>query len=552
MVGLYLNQVGGKVDNDVSLFAGGLNTYTDKAFLEADQMPYVMNMTMRKPPAIETRKARGTLANLFSDEQLPWNSGEITNMWAYNQDLIYFIRKIDELTSKLCLLKKDGNYYTYSEIHTDTAGNYNDIQFCYGRTDVNEFLYLGNENYKAKMILGAENPLAQYDDNYSDHFGYPCWHKSRLWLLRPSKGEIEWSNALNPDNFQIGYDDPDAPTYYGDSGVLPITSQNGRGKLTGLISFDDKLIVFCEHSIHAIYGSSGVARWSDTKQQDPNYFQVVDLLGHVGCLSQDHITAGAGILYWLGDDKQIYEYTGASINMLSRPGKTRNSTLSIGGIDNVLNHLTTTKLMALSNTLYVDTKEGYMFVFDAYNRVWWCEDGGFSTLTNYSQAEDNLLMATEEGDILSYDDTIASTGRDEVYDFEAGTVTDKNIEFEFHTRVYGAEGTDLRKTLSEVWMQMYSYNSQGKVYINDVWCENDKWEDHLENTEKSITRYKEIGSFSANASRGDLAYYQPQTYEQRHFLVEKMYGQRLNTFQIIVKGSRYAKFFLMKREWRAR
>lgn len=550
MVEPYLNQVGGKVNDDVSLFTGGLNTYTDKAFLESNQMPYVMNMTMRQPPAIQTRNSRMTLANYMTDQQLPWNSGEITKMWAYNQDLIYFIRKRDALTYDLCLLKKNGTSYDYDVIHTDTAGNYADVYFCYGRTDTDEFLYLGSETFKAKMILGAENPLAQYYDGYTGHFGIPCWHKSRLWLLRPSNGEIEWSNALDPDNFLIGYDDPDTPTYYGDSGVLPITSQNGRGALTGLVSFDDKLVVFCEHSIHAIYGSSGVQRWSDTKEQDPNYFQVVDLLGHIGCLSMDHFAVSAGKIYWYGDDKQIYEYTGASINMLSRPGKTRNSTLSIGGVDNVLNKLTVTKLEATSNTLYVDTREGYMFVFDAYNRVWWCEDGGFATLANYSQSYDNLLMTTTEGDILTYDPSMnVNAGRDEVYDWEKEEPVLKDIEFEFHTRVYGADGTDVRKTLSEVWAQMYCTNGYGDVYINDVWCEYDIWKNSRETAEK---RYKKIGSFDVNGTRGSLDFYQPQTYEQRHFIVEKMYGERLNTFQVIVKGALFAKFFLMKREWRAR
>ena len=39
MVKPYLNQVGGKVENDVNLFTGGLNTYVDKGFIDADQMP---------------------------------------------------------------------------------------------------------------------------------------------------------------------------------------------------------------------------------------------------------------------------------------------------------------------------------------------------------------------------------------------------------------------------------------------------------------------------------------------------------------------------------
>ena len=539
MVEPYLNQVGGKVDNDTSLFTGGLNTYEDKAFLESNQMPYVMNMTMVQPPAIQTRSSRTTLANLFNPKKLPWDGGKIVNMWAYNQDLIYFIIQLDNSNYDLCMLKKNGSTLTYTKLHTLTSADYvNGAKFTYGRTEVAEFVYYGNESYKARIELGSVNPL-DYQE-YQDHFGIPEWHKGRMWFARPSEGKIEWSNALMPDDFLIGPDDPQTPTRYGDSGEVYISTT--RGNITNILSFDDKLMVLCEHSMHCIYGSSG-------EMEDSEYFQVVDLLGIIGCMDMNHAAVSGGRMYWLGDNELVYEYTGASINIISRPGKTRNSTLSIGGVDNVLNNLNVTKVIANSTKLYIDTEEGYLFVCDAYNRTWWCEDGGFSYLANYSAGIDNLLMATEGGDILTYDFVKGSIGRDEVYDWDTEAAEFKDIEFEFHTRVYGADGADLRKTISDVWVQAFCTNGNGDVYINDIWAEYDIWKQDREHAE---SRYVKIGDFRTNGSRGDIAYYNPQTYEQRRFIVEKMFGQRLNTFQIVVKGSLFAKFYLMKREWRAR
>lgn len=549
----YLNRLGGNVDEDIATFDGGLNTYVDKGFLDSNQMPYVMNLTMKTPPSIQTRDSRNTIANKFGTKQIPWAEGEIVGMWAHRQDLIYFIIDHgDDDTLDLYIVKEG----VATKLGT-VARNSDRYYFCYCKTDTYEYVYIANENYKYRVNLGSINPLDL--TTYTDlHYGIPCWHKNRLWLLKPRAGTLEWSNSLMPDSFIIGPDDPATPTYWGDSGEVPIT--NSRGSLTGMVSFDDKLIVFSEHSICAVYGNSGedmIMSGETEIEYNPDYFTVVDLFGKIGCLYQYQIALGDNAVYWLGDDHQVYEYTGSTFYTISKPGKTRNSTISVGGIDNVIGLFKNPgiKLEATSDRLYIDTDEGYMFAFDIFNRVWWCEDGGFTTLANYSQTTNNLLMSTKRGDILSYDDTVAYGGHDEVYDWENNVITDKTIEFEFHTRVYGADGVNLRKTVSDVWLQMHNPTIVNcDVYINDVWCARDKWRDHFDNSIKSTTRYKKIGtvSTSSGAQTANLDRYDDMLYEQKRFIVEKMYGQRLNTFQIIVKGSGWAQFFIMKREWRAR
>lgn len=532
MVGPYLNRVGGEVEDDVSTFAGGLNTYVDKAFLESDQMPFCMNIKMKRPPSIETRASRETLATEIQGGTIPWNQGKIIRVWAYNQDYIYFIIKENGSSDyKVVLLKKTTSFpieYTYTVLKTESSQYIKDAYFCYARTGSEHYVYISGEDYKARTILGSADPNDY--TTYQDHFGIPAWHKCRLFLLRPSDGVVEWSNSFMPDDFTPG------PS--GDSGELPITST--RGSLTALASFDDKLIVFCEHSMHAIYGNSGIAT-------DADYFQVVDLLGTLGCFKQDHVAVTAGDLFWLGDDNEIYNYTGASIHMISRPSKTRNETLSIGGVSGIIGN--TTQLAANSNTLYVNTNSPYgnwkyLLVFDTFNRTWWAEDSNFVAIGSFSAENDDLLLATEEGDILNYRLGM-NTGYDIVYDWETGEEINKNITYEFHTRVYGADGTDLRESLADIWLQC---SATAEAYITDEWTHSDRWG----NIEPVDDRWVKIGDTIEVTGLGDISQYNSGSYEQQRCIVPKMYGQRLNTFQVIVKGTGYGKFYLMKRKWRAR
>lgn len=557
MVEPYLNQVGGKVDNDVSLFTGGLNTYEDKAFLESNQMPYVMNMSMYKPPMMCTRPARKTLAYDI-ETGLPFfaEGVEITNMYAADEDTIFTIATVNN-TAKFYVAERDANGY-FVQTHIADLPAVEDYYFCDVGLQNQRYLYIGNENFKARYNF-SENPLAlpRYDDSYNDHFGIPCWHKNRLWLVRPTDNTLEWSNAYKPDDFLIGPDDPQTPTRYGDSGELQFTAN--KGNLKTVASFDDKLVVFCEHSMHVIYGHSGEAT-------DQNYFQVVDVNNNLGCHSAKCVAQGGGRLFWLGDDYEVYEYTGSAINIVSRPGKTRNSTLSIGGISNIfsaeddIDFREKAQMTATANKLYFNvgwaSENKYLFVFDIFNRTWWCEDGEFNSIANYSTHTNKILMARKNGDIVVNYERWNNDGVDYYFDYLTEKIVGYPIEYEFHTRVYGADGVDLRKTLNDVWFQA---RATAKVYINDIWTSHDKWAEELGDEQFVVPideNYREIGTlkYEQQSIEPETRWekYRPETYEQQVCYVEKMYGQRLNAFQIIVKGEGASKFYLMKREWRAR
>jgi hypothetical protein len=331
---------------------------------------------------------------------------------------------------------------------------------------------------------------------------------------------------------------------------------NSKGKIVSLKSFDDKMIIFCEHTMHALYGDT-----PDIEMQ--NQFQLVDINNNLGALLDRCVTIGGGRLFFLGDDNEVYEYTGSALNIITRPGTTRNSTISVGGISGLIEARDvfngtpvdkgnrTSKFVATAEKLYINiwnrkrtTDEKLLFVFDIYNRLWWCEDGEFNTIRNFRDYNNQIFLARDSDILINNQDD--DTYSDEVYDFDTNSMKRIPIEYEFHTRVYGADGLDMRKSITEVWLQA---RAEADVYLNDIWSSSDYWQIPAELNSNLL----KIGTLKYEIQQPvQQTKYRPETYEQQVCYVEKMYGERLNAFQIIVKGSGKSSFWLMKRVWRAR
>lgn len=616
MVKPYLDRIGGVVENDVNLFTGGLNTYEDKAFLESNHMPYVMNMTMENPPALATRNSRASLVEKMEGREYSTNpdiTSPVIDIWTYNEFQFYTIVKAYDRVN-IVQYKRTSRSDGYVATPVATIPEENKYYFTEARNGVKNYLYITGLTFKFKIDLTYDgDPMAEWKWRIEDnHYGICCCHKGRLFLANPESNIITFSALGDFDNFDEGqiyqlvqvvpssainnlnkdyiYLNDGGQTYYikyeydeeledwDSTGTILKTDilldQNGmslpdysiiagdfrvtnsRGKIVSLKSFDDKLMIFCEHTIHCVYGDT-----PDITMQ--NQFQLVDINNNLGAISDRCIAIGGGRLFFLGDDHEVYEYTGSSMQIVSRPGTTRNSTISVGGASGLIEARDTpvdgedrdfgvshSKFVATSERLYINIwnkkralPEKLLFVFDIYNRLWWCEDGDFSTIGNYSDHENKILLAKLNCDLLVNN---YGSGNDKLYNFETSEVENVPIEYEFHTRVYGADGLDMRKTISEVWVQA---RANATVYLNDIWSSYDAWS--IPYTVKS--NYLEIGKLvNKTQSLNQEKYYRPDTYEQQVCYVEKMYGQRLNAFQIVIKGSGASRFWLMKRVWRAR
>ena len=611
MVKPYLNEIGGKVENDINMFTGGLNVYEDKAFIESNHMPYVMNMTMKNPPTLETRNSRASLVEDMDGEAYSTNpdiTSPVIDIWTYNEFQFYTIVKAYDRVN-IVQYKRTSRASKYVATPIATIEEEPNYYFTLARTGRKDYLYITGLTFKYKIDLTYDgNPEAEWRWRIQDgHYGICCCHKGRLFLASPDSNIITFSALGDFDNFDTpiqyqlvtnplnmvdenySYLMEDAnnsaqwevytwndlfgdfvlsghiaktelvidvntglslPDYSIIAGDFKVT--NSKGKIVSLQSYDDKMIVFCEHTMHALYGDTP----DITKQ---NQFQLVDLNNNLGAVAHRCITIGGGRLFFLGDDHEVYEYTGSSIQIVTRPGTTRNSTISVGGVSGLIKardvdnffDVSHSKFVATSERLYINIwnnknstiYEKLLFVFDIYNRLWWCEDGNFTTIGNYSDHENKILLARPNCDLLVNN---YGKGNDKLYNFETDEVEDVPIEYEFHTRVFGADGLDMRKTLSEVWVQA---RAEATVYLNDIWSSLDAWArtSGFNNNLLKIGELKYESQLPTQETK-----YRPDTYEQQVCYVEKMYGQRLNAFQIVVKGSGVSKFWLMKRVWRTR
>ena len=526
MVRPYLDRIGGKVENDVSLFTGGLNTYVDKAFLDANQMPFVINMTMTQPPKMETRPTRLSLADYFPDKQYPFGEKTILNMFM-DGELGFFV------------IAGDGeNAWVEEYEEKDTGWEVTnlgalDVQtsryfFCHCWTAQDHYIYIMNENGKWRLEKG-DNGWELSSPYTDDFYGIPEFHKGRLFIANPTTRTVVASYLYDFDNFdlqQTTYQlvatlpDPENASneaiylmeydtdyytqyrYLGDGTnvlwkVLPekilktdvtidgntgtslpdysvcaaeFNVANAIGDIVGMKSFDDKLYIFCKNSMHLLYGTT-----PDTSLS--NQFQLVDLNNGIGAYNQRCICVGSDYLFWLGNDKQVYQHTGSYTYMISRP--TEEGT---GGIDNLFNknfsgpymQMCATNAKMFLNIGVRGIENDTLLVYDIYNKIWWAEDGELTSIAeNKSQPGDAMLfMARPNGDIVYQYAQGTDFDTDMLYNFEENKLEEAPIKYEFQTRVYGADGTDTRKTISDMWFQA---RATASVYLGDLWTATNLW-----------------------------------------------------------------------------
>ena len=544
MVKSYLNQIGGKIENDINLFTGGLNTYINKAFIEDNQLSYVMNMGMYEPPKMSTRPSRLSLAWFFSEadrnDYAPHEDLIIKDFFAHNENEIYAILQ-HEGNTYLYLYKKGETTFTKKSL--SLIPTYDKYYFCYCRQATAEYLYVMNESFKCRVQINSEE--TNYKEYEDDIYGIPAFHKGRLFIANPITNVVTFSALYDFDNYakvEEGQTDVDYSVIAGDFMVT-----NAKGKVVALTSFDNKLLIFAEHSMHVLYG--------DSPNTEINFFSLVDLNNGIGAISQRAMAIGGSNLYWLGDDLNVYEYTGAYINIISKPNE-----YSLGGIEGLIHghmflaraYLKNVKFACSSSKLYIaiprdpinSVENDMLLVYDLFNRVWWVEDGEFTSITDYQATTGTILLAKKGGDILIAEQK--GTGqKDVIFNRTTNEFDEKEIEYIFETKVYGIDGVSMRKTLSEVWFQATAI---ADVYIGDYFTAVDHWKDvdgfYLDG-------YLKIGTLRQSLQPRSKTSYNPYTYESQRSIVPKMQIERVNGFTILVKGKGFAEFFLMERKWRA-
>ena len=441
----YLNNVNYKSNNQINYLAGGINNIYPAQNIQDDECQDMYNMCLDKYPAIRTKIGRTLKAN-------PGLKGT---------DVKYF--GVAGVRYLFYIQGEDLKDMTGTVIATGITGNkFSHVYYADGN---NEYLVLYGDGVtptRHKLPLSALNtPEIMPLPTGVTSFEHMCYHKNRMF---GSVGNMLYFSALqNPMDW----------TSTGNSREDRVPNCN---QITGLVSFDDKLIVFSEKNMHLYYGSNVISGNYDS-------YTCVSLDNNIGCYDQCTIKVHNSYLYWLYG-RNIYEYDGSTIRSIEKP--TSNNGVA-GGIQNYIYGITINEAKNVSvagsedKVYFWFPDYHYFLIFDQRLRKWTkelqCEvedEMYYANICdayvdlNFSQTPTPIYALTQDGVIYEItggrrdgNEYIRTYGEDE-YAGENGLLSKKEIPFYIKTKEFKNGVLSKRKSLSQIW---FNYDLNGIVNL---------------------------------------------------------------------------------------
>lgn len=447
----YLNNVNYKSNNQINYLAGGISNIYPPENLQDDECQDMYNMSLDNYPAIRTRIGRTMLKN-------PGLQGETIKYFGVAGVKYLFYIQGNQL--------KD---MTGTVISNNITGNkFHHVYYADGNS---EYIILYGDDVtptRHKLPLSTLNtpeivPLLKDSDGNDIVFEHMCYHKNRMIA---SKGNMLYFSALqNPMNW----------TNTEDSREDRVENCN---QITGLVSFDDKLIVFSEENMHLYYGSNVIAGQS-------NSYTCVSLDNNIGCYDQCTIKVHNSYLYWLYG-RSIYEYDGSTIRTIDRQQSNNGLT---GGIRQLIYGITINEAKNVSvagseDKIYFWFPDySFLLVFDQRLRKWTKElqadnieeELKYITICdsyadlNFSQTPNPVYALTANGTIYELtggrkdgSEYIQTYGEDEFTD-ENDVVHKKLIPFYLKTKEFKNGVISKKMSLSKLW---FNYDLDSKASVN--------------------------------------------------------------------------------------
>lgn len=447
----YLNNVNYKSNNQINYLAGGISNIYPPENLQDDECQDMYNMCLDNYPAIRTRIGRTMLKK-------PGLQGETIKYFGVaGVKYLFYIQgnKLKDMTGTV--------------ISNGITGNkFNHVYYADGNS---EYMILYGEDViptRHKLPLSAINtpeivPLPKDSDGNNIVFEHMCYHKNRMIA---SKGNMLYFSALqNPMDW----------TKTEDSREDRVPNCN---QITGLVSFDDKLIVFSEKNMHLYYGSNVIAGTS-------NSYTCVSLDNNIGCYDQCTIKVHNSYLYWLYG-RSIYEYDGSTIRTIDRPQSNNGLT---GGIRQLIYGITVNEAKNVSvagsedKVYFWFPDYSFLLVFDQRLRKWTKELQAHNTEAelkyiticdsyadlNFSQTPNPVYALTANGTIYELtggrkdgNEYIQTYGQDEFTD-ENDIVHKNLIPFYLKTKEFKNGVISKKLSLSKLW---FNYDLANNADVN--------------------------------------------------------------------------------------
>lgn len=375
----------------LTTFGDGINVGVPPLQIKKTEATYLRNMDSRKYPAASVRPPRST----------------------YGATLSTSVNAIGQRNNAI-LHTADGNTWKYWNVGTTTyipitTGLTSTAKGEFGEfvTGTNRFTFFMNSTQK--LIWDGASTALVLGDGSTPFTNLFTVHKGRIYAL---KGATVSYCALNATTDW---------TTANDAGSISLSKAKGDG--TGIYEYNDHVIVFTEYSMHELFGSG------------PNNYELVDVEGEIGCISDRSLVKANRRLYWLWYDG-VYEYNGSTPEKISQP---------VDDYIKGINFTYKTKCVAgtIGDFLYLSIPYGaiqnnLILKFDTRLRKWYVEDGAFTDFVTIG----NVLYGVDTAGVLwNMRDTSATEG------FDSATP----IPWSFITKPFNYSPQD-RQTLSEMYL----------------------------------------------------------------------------------------------------
>ena len=385
----YWNQLRSQQKTIQNAFGDGINTAVPPFQIEDTEATYLRNLDSRDYPAASVRPGRSTYATIATTG--------VNGLGQRNNSVLHVV---------------EGNTWKYWDVastafvNLTTALSSTGAEFEEFVTGTNRFTLLMNSTQR--LLWDGTSTAIVLGDTNAPFTNIFTVHKGRIYALKNATISFCALNATSDW------------TTANDAGSITITQAKGAG--TGIFEYNDKVIVFTEYSMHELYGTG------------PDNYELVDIEGEVGCISDRSLVKCNRRLYWLWYDG-VYEYNGASITKVSD---------QVDDYIKNINFTYKTKCVAgsIGDFLYVSIPHGattnnLILKFDTRLRKWFVETGAF---TDFVTIGNTLYGVDTNGQTWNM--------RNESATDDAGTA----INWELITKPFIENSLEGKKTLAGMYL----------------------------------------------------------------------------------------------------
>jgi hypothetical protein len=376
-------------------FGEGVNTYLDQLYIGVGETVDCLNMCSDSYPAIEVRKDR-------TKTSLPLLT--TPKMIGKRSDSTFYV--IDGTTLKYALPTAS----SWTTV-TGTLNSYKGTTTTF-KTQVKEYTIIGNLDDSSDVLYAWDGSNLINLTTDAPKSNMYTSHKYRLYGINSDKRTLKHSAQGDITDWTTSLD----------AGSIDIT--NAQGDATAIRTFQDHVIVWCNNSMHELYGTSA----SD--------FSLVDVSNELGCVNQTSHIECNGQLFWL-DYSGVYLYTGGLPSKISSKVQeyisninwTYKSLICFGSLEDKI----------YINIPYKSTINNRILVYDTVKQKWFIEDGNFIQFVNI---DEKLYGLDSSGYIWNM---VANTKTG----YDSGTV----ITWNFTSKpIRSNSNTSLQSTIREMWL----------------------------------------------------------------------------------------------------